>query len=421
MSMNGNYASGRSDGAMAGHHYDAVGSGGVAVGASAASGKSKTALLKCPSPPRPGQETQELTFRQKLEEIKRQRLAKNAPASAGPSGGGAGGPTKASKKVMINGKEALAMHGDWALMKSSSGKKYFFNIKTMVNQWTKPKEWPAKSKAAPPPPPPPPPPPEGGEGGLPPPPPPPPPPLAEGEGERKGFQMKMKASKLSGASAMVTSQNGEEEDENAKRKLPFLPETEKTGNGNREADEQGSSPHHRKRHRRRHRGRRRRRHSSAGSDHSGGGSGRSYSGSSRSSRSRSRSYSRSRSSSRSSYSYSDRSRSGSRSRSHSPAKDNKIESQMAAAVSAATAAAQQLAATAAAAAAAATDSGCKLYGDLGNKATTLLDTVHNPTWVSEYNFPAMLTRCKFPKKIRRHSRVARKPEQEAKRAAANPY
>lgn len=30
-------------------------------------------------------------------------------------------------------------------------------------------------------------------------------------------------------------------------------------------------------------------------------------------------------------------------------------------------------------------------------ALTLLDTQNNVTWVSEYNFPAMLTRCKFPK------------------------
>ena len=30
--------------------------------------------------------------------------------------------------------------------------------------------------------------------------------------------------------------------------------------------------------------------------------------------------------------------------------------------------------------------------------STLLDTARNPTWVTEHNFPAMLSRCKFPKK-----------------------
>ena len=37
------------------------------------------------------------------------------------------------RKVVINGKPALDMHGDWALMQSSSGKKYYFNVKV----WSK--------------------------------------------------------------------------------------------------------------------------------------------------------------------------------------------------------------------------------------------------------------------------------------------
>ena len=78
---------------------------------------------------------QELTFRQKLEEVKRLR---NSGQSAN-TGADAPRPVQqqAKPKVLINGKEALAMHGDWALMESSSGRKYFFNVKTMVNQWTK--------------------------------------------------------------------------------------------------------------------------------------------------------------------------------------------------------------------------------------------------------------------------------------------
>lgn len=136
-------------------------------GSGQAAAKSSKALLKCPSPPRPGQETQvllvcwsvshaifqfyatawrfqELTFRQKLEEVKRLRssgLPTNAGAprqttsKSGPAPLPA--PVPAKPKVLINGKEALAMHGDWALMESSSGRKYFFNVKTMVNQWTR--------------------------------------------------------------------------------------------------------------------------------------------------------------------------------------------------------------------------------------------------------------------------------------------
>ena len=44
-------------------------------------------------------------------------------------------------KLIVNGKPALDVQGDWALFQSSSGKKYFFNIKTLVNQWTKPHGW----------------------------------------------------------------------------------------------------------------------------------------------------------------------------------------------------------------------------------------------------------------------------------------
>ena len=32
------------------------------------------------------------------------------------------------RRVVINGKPALDMHGDWALMQSSSGKQYYFNV-----------------------------------------------------------------------------------------------------------------------------------------------------------------------------------------------------------------------------------------------------------------------------------------------------
>ena len=36
---------------------------------------------------------------------------------------------------MINGKPALDMYGDWALMQSSSGKQYFFNVKVCYESY----------------------------------------------------------------------------------------------------------------------------------------------------------------------------------------------------------------------------------------------------------------------------------------------
>ena len=39
------------------------------------------------------------------------------------------------RNVVINGKPALDMHGDWALMQSSSGKQYFFNVKVCYGSY----------------------------------------------------------------------------------------------------------------------------------------------------------------------------------------------------------------------------------------------------------------------------------------------
>lgn len=119
-------------------------------------GSGKTHLARKPSPPRPGDEGQENTFRHKLEEVKKSRSV-GVVAGVDPVGRGGGpgfgvggvGAVK-ERRVIINGKPALAMHGDWALMRSnSSGKLYFFNVKTSVNTWRRPKEWPSKLKAKP--------------------------------------------------------------------------------------------------------------------------------------------------------------------------------------------------------------------------------------------------------------------------------
>ncbi len=53
---------------------------------------------------------------------------------------GAGPPPK--PRVIVNGKPALDVQGDWALFSSSkTGRQYYFNLKTLVNQWTKPVGW----------------------------------------------------------------------------------------------------------------------------------------------------------------------------------------------------------------------------------------------------------------------------------------
>ena len=85
----------------------------------------KAKLVRKASPSR--QESED-TFRKKLEEIKKMRQQhSNEPSKP---------------KVIVNGKPALEVQGDWALFFSASkGKKYYFNLKTQVNQWTKPKTW----------------------------------------------------------------------------------------------------------------------------------------------------------------------------------------------------------------------------------------------------------------------------------------
>ena len=139
-------------------------------------GKSK--LVRKASPPRPQAED---TFRRKLEEIKKMRQLQSNQNFEKPK-----------KKVVINGKPAMDVQGDWALFSSSSGKKYFFNLKTLTNQWTKPTDWIDENDAKNPPLP------SSsvnvtsGISGAPPPPPPGPPPEFNGGENGKSFKMKIK-------------------------------------------------------------------------------------------------------------------------------------------------------------------------------------------------------------------------------------
>jgi hypothetical protein len=47
------------------------------------------------------------------------------------------------KKAVKDTKKPLRVSGDWSEFKSSTGKTYFYNCKTEVSQWEKPKGWPS--------------------------------------------------------------------------------------------------------------------------------------------------------------------------------------------------------------------------------------------------------------------------------------
>ena len=115
------------------------------------------------SPPRGDAEQ---TFQSKLEEVKRRRQAgevrRDLPAPAG------------RQMMTVSGvKTFLQAHGDWVEVVAGSGKVYYYNKRTLVNQWKKPAEWVAEEERlqAPPPPPPAPPPPPPPAPAPPPPPP----------------------------------------------------------------------------------------------------------------------------------------------------------------------------------------------------------------------------------------------------------
>lgn len=79
-------------------------------------------------------ENEERTFREKISEIRKLResglLGKNQRKVDSTSTK----PVRPLKKFIINGKPAEKLLGDWALMKSSKGKLYYFNLKTMVSE-----------------------------------------------------------------------------------------------------------------------------------------------------------------------------------------------------------------------------------------------------------------------------------------------
>ena len=118
------------------------------------------ALARKPSPPRGDQEEQ--TFHQKLQEIKRRRVQGDQEQTRVPEPGG-------QLVMTITGvKTFLKSFGDWVEVVSGSGKVYYYNKRSLVNQWKKPADWLAEEERLNPPLPP--------EPSVPPPPEPPKPP-----------------------------------------------------------------------------------------------------------------------------------------------------------------------------------------------------------------------------------------------------
>ena len=116
----------------------------------AAVGNRKTA----PPPRKPSPErgvSEELTFRQKLEEIKRERTAGGGGQPPGETNRAidlqnrmnrSEEPVIAKQVQTLTGvKTFLKSFADWVEVVSRSGKVYYYNKKTLVNQWTKPVEW----------------------------------------------------------------------------------------------------------------------------------------------------------------------------------------------------------------------------------------------------------------------------------------
>lgn len=60
------------------------------------------------------------------------------------SGGGGGGSS--SNVCSASSSEKITRVGDWSEHVSSSAKKYYYNCKTEVSQWEKPREWVEKER-----------------------------------------------------------------------------------------------------------------------------------------------------------------------------------------------------------------------------------------------------------------------------------
>jgi len=100
------------------------------------------AIVRKPSPPRDDSSTEQ-TFLQKLEEIKKMRMNPNNTNSLpNPKDNNTNGEVIPQKVLTVTGyKTFLKSFGDWVEVVSKSGKVYYYNKRSLVNQWKKPEEW----------------------------------------------------------------------------------------------------------------------------------------------------------------------------------------------------------------------------------------------------------------------------------------
>jgi len=119
-------------------------------------GNKRGAIVRKPSPPRDDSEVEQ-TFQQKLEEIKRMRMVtkpEDQPSNPPLPPDVVGGVVPQKVLTVTGYKTFLKSFGDWVEVVSKSGKVYFYNKRTLVNQWKKPDEWAKEEERlnAPPPP-----------------------------------------------------------------------------------------------------------------------------------------------------------------------------------------------------------------------------------------------------------------------------
>ena len=114
-------------------------------------GSKRVAPARRASPPRndiaDGDKKAEQTFQQKLQEIKKMRLSSRRPEQCSRNSSHFSKNQKSEIVVpltvqTVNGiKTFLKRHGDWVEVVSKSGKVYYYNKMTLVNQWKKPDDW----------------------------------------------------------------------------------------------------------------------------------------------------------------------------------------------------------------------------------------------------------------------------------------
>lgn len=109
-------------------------------------GAKRGAIVRKPSPPRDDSAVEQ-TFQQKLDLIKRMRMVPKAdepppnPPLPPDLVTGVGGVVPQKVLTVTGYKTFLKSFGDWVEVVSKSGKVYFYNKRTLVNQWKKPEEW----------------------------------------------------------------------------------------------------------------------------------------------------------------------------------------------------------------------------------------------------------------------------------------